>query len=268
MSIVKSIIMGFIQGVAEFLPISSSGHLVIVDHYLKGMGKFPFWFDILLHLATLIVVVTFFFNEFMVLVRGGIKFYNFFGDAESKFFWLVVIATLFTVVIALVIEPLVSDIVVSNYKLVGVFFIVNSFILLLPYMFTYSVKSKTIGDVNLIQSIFVGISQGIGVLPGISRSGITISAGLIAGFDRSLAGTFSFLLFIPSVLGAFVYETYKSLKTGEVVLKFEWAYLVGFVVALVVGYIALYILMKLLKEGKFYVFSIYTFIVGLLVLIF
>ncbi|MGC8964844.1 MAG: undecaprenyl-diphosphate phosphatase [Brevinematia bacterium] len=269
MDIMKAFIMGLVQGIAEFLPISSSGHLIVIDHYLRGTGKAPFWFDILLHIATLIVVIIFFFQEFMILVRGGLKFYKFFSEPESRFFWLIVIAVIFTVIIAILIEPIVVNIADVNYKLVGVFFIINSFILLLPYIIPYSVKVKSIEDISVFQSIFIGIAQGIGVFPGISRSGITISSALIVGFDRNLAGVFSFLLFIPSVIGAFIYESYKYMKVGgEVSLKFEWSYLVGFIVAIVVGYIFLSLLVRFLKEGKLYVFSIYTFILGILVLIF
>lgn len=268
MDIVKAIIMGFIQGVAEFLPISSSGHLVLADHYLSGMGKTSLWFDILLHIATLVVVITFFFKEFMILVRGGVKFYKFFSDVESKLFWLVVIATIFTVAVALIVEPILRDTVESNYKIVGVFLMINSFILLIPYIFSLRVQPKSIENIGLFESISVGVAQGIGVLPGISRSGITISTGLFMGLERTTAGVFSFLIFIPATVGAFVYETYKTFKSETTSFQFEWSYLVGFFTALVVGYIALWLLMKLLKEGKFYVFSIYTFLLGLFAIIF
>lgn len=268
MDILKAVIMGFIQGVAEFLPISSSGHLVLIDHYLKDMGKTTLWFDVLLHIATLIVVITFFFKEFMMLVRGGLKFYKLFSDVESKLFWLVVIATAFTVVVALILEPVLREAGETNYKIVGVFLIFNSFILLIPYIIRIRKQQKTIENIGLFESIVVGIAQGVGVLPGISRSGVTISAGLMVGLDRTTAGVFSFLIFIPATIGAFVYETFKSMNSEEVALKFELSYLVGFVVALVVGYIALWLLMRLLKEGKFYIFSIYTFIIGLIALIF
>ncbi|MCX8097065.1 MAG: undecaprenyl-diphosphate phosphatase, partial [Spirochaetes bacterium] len=185
MDILKAVIMGFIQGVAEFLPISSSGHLVLIDHYLKDMGKTTLWFDVLLHIATLIVVITFFFKEFMMLVRGGLKFYKLFSDVESKLFWLVVIATAFTVVVALILEPILREAGETNYKIVGVFLIVNSFILLIPYIIHIRKQQKTIENIGLFESIVVGIAQGVGVLPGISRSGITISAGLVAGLDRT-----------------------------------------------------------------------------------
>lgn len=268
MDMLKAIIMGFIQGIAEFLPISSSGHLTLVDHYLKNLGRTTLWFDILLHTATLIVVIIFFFNEFMILVRGGMKFYKFFGDKESKLFWLVVIATLFTVVIALILEPLVEEAVGNNHKIVGIFLIINSFILLMPYFIHTAGQPKNLDNIGIIESISVGIAQGIGVLPGISRSGITISTGLMVGLDRTTAGVFSFLMFIPATIGAFVYETYKSLKVETTLIKFEWGYVVGFSIALVVGFFTLWLLMKLLKEGKFYIFSAYTFIVGLIALIF
>ncbi|MEN2998825.1 MAG: undecaprenyl-diphosphate phosphatase, partial [Brevinematia bacterium] len=189
MDILKAIIMGLIQGIAEFLPISSSGHLVLADHYLRNMGKTSLWFDVLLHIATLIVVITFFFSEFMTLIRGGIKFYRFFGDKESRLFWLIVIATASTVIVALILEPFLREAVEENYKLVGILLIVNSFILILPYLLHTS-QNKTLENIGPLESIFVGIAQGIGVLPGISRSGITISTGLIAGLDRASAGVF------------------------------------------------------------------------------
>jgi len=268
MDILKSIVMGVVQGIAEFLPISSSGHLVLVDHYLKNMGKASLWFDILLHIATLLVVVTFFFNEFLMFLKGMTKFYKFFDDSESKLFWLVVIATIFTVIVALLIEPLVSNIVESNYKLVGLMLIINAFILLIPYLIVNNAP-KDLNNITVIDSAIIGIFQGIGAIPGISRSGITISTSLVMGLERTTAGIFSFLIFIPTTVGAFVYETYKSLKSGASInSEFQLSYLVGFIVAFVVGYLAIALLMKFLKEGKLYIFSIYSFIVGLLVLIF
>ncbi len=268
MDILKSIVMGIVQGVAEFLPISSSGHLVLVDHYLKNMGKATLWFDILLHIATLFVVITFFFNEFIMLLKGMTKFYKFFDDSESKLFWLVVIATIFTVIVALLVEPIVSDIVESNYKLVGVTLIINAFILLIPYLI-FNKSPKDLNNISILDSAIIGIFQGIGVIPGISRSGITISTSLLMGLDRTTAGIFSFLIFIPTTIGAFVYETYKSIRAeAHINLEFQLSYIIGFAVAFAVGYLSLGLLMKFLKEGKLYIFSIYSFIVGLLVLIF
>jgi undecaprenyl-diphosphatase len=268
METLKAVIMGLVQGIAEFLPISSSGHLVLVDHYLKNMGKASLWFDVFLHIATLLVIIVFFWNEFLMLLRGMIKFYKFFNDVESKIFWLIVIATSVTVVVALLMETLVSNIVEKNYKLVGVMLIINSVILLIPYLVNNKV-SKDLGSINILDSILIGLFQGVGSLPGISRSGITISTGLTMGLERTTAGVFSFLLFIPTVIGAFVYETYKSLKTeGISNMGFSSSYLIGFVVAATIGYLALWLLMKFLKEGKLYIFSIYSFIVGLLAVIF
>ncbi|MFN4244866.1 MAG: undecaprenyl-diphosphate phosphatase [Brevinematia bacterium] len=263
----KSILMGFVQGIAEFLPISSSGHLAIIDNYFKNVSKFPLWFDILLHISTLIVVISFFFNEFTMLLRGGLKFYKFFDDKESKLFWLVVIATIFTVVFALLLEPL-TRLADSNVKIVGIALIVNSVILLIPYAITLVKQPKSLESIGFIESVIIGISQGIGTIPGISRSGITISTGLVLGIERTSSGVFSFLIFIPAVIGSFIYETYKSTKIGAIDVKFEWSYALGFVTALIVGYLALWLLMRILKEGKFYLFSIYTFVLGIIVLIF
>jgi undecaprenyl-diphosphatase len=268
METLKAVIMGLVQGIAEFLPISSSGHLVLVDHYLQNMGKASLWFDVFLHIATFLVIIVFFWNEFLMLLRGMIKFYKFFNDVESKIFWLIVIATSVTVVVALLMEPLVSNIVEKNYKLVGVMLIINSVILLIPYLVNNKV-SKDLGSINILDSILIGLFQGVGSLPGISRSGITISTGLTMGLERTTAGVFGFLLFIPTVIGAFVYETYKSLKTESISnMGFSSSYLIGFVVAATIGYLALWLLMKFLKEGKLYIFSIYSFIVGLLAVIF
>ncbi len=269
MDIVKSIVMGIIQGLTEFLPISSSGHLVLLDHFLKDFGKSNLLFIILLHVATLLVVIIYFWNEFLILVKGGLKFYKFGHDGESKIFWYVVIATMFTVIVALIIEPIVSDIVERNYKLVGIFWIINSLILLLPVIFaSHQNTPKTLENISFVDSIIIGISQGIATLPGVSRSGTTISTALLLGIERSTSGVFSFLIFIPAVIGSLVFETYREIKEqGISQFTFDLSSVAGFVTAFIVGYLALHLLMILLKGGKIFYFAMYTFIAGILTLL-
>lgn len=268
MDLLKSFLMGVIQGITEFLPISSSGHLAIAYQIIKGSEKGGLFFILLLHISTLIVVITFFWNDFLILVRGGLKFYKLISDSESKLFWLVVVATVVTVLVALVLYPLTSKIIESNYKIIGVFWLVNSTVLLLPVLFNLDQgTSKQLKDINLLDSIIIGISQGLATLPGISRSGTTISTALLIGFDRTTSGIFSFLLFIPASIGSFVYELARELNEKSLDTTFSLYHLVGSISSLIFSYLALYILIKLLKEGKIFIFSLYTFIAGILVLL-
>ncbi|MBI9098873.1 MAG: undecaprenyl-diphosphate phosphatase [Spirochaetaceae bacterium] len=259
MSILKAVILGIIQGIAEFLPVSSSGHLLVTRN-LMDLGDIPVLFDILLHVATLIVVI-FVFRERVIallhsLFRWMIRKSDESDKSNLKMIILILVATFFTGVIGIVINDLEFF---QNPKVVSIFFIVTAVILWL----TRYVKPRNEYSIpGPKEGILLGIAQGFGVIPGISRSGITISAALLGGIDRKKAGEISFIISIPAIIGAFLID----LKDGAQLMS-EVSYIAviaGFITTMIVGYFSLILLMKLIKSGRFYLFSFYLLPLGVI----
>ena len=259
MSILKAVILGIIQGIAEFLPVSSSGHLLVTRN-LMDLGDVPVLFDILLHVATLIVVV-FVFRERVIallhsLFRWMIRKSDERDKSNLKMIILILVATFFTGVFGIVINNLEFF---QNPRVVSIFFIVTAVIL---WLTRYVKPRNEYGIPGLKEGILLGIAQGFGVIPGISRSGITISAALLGGIDRNKAGEISFIISIPAIIGAFLFD----MKDGAQLMS-EVSYLAviaGFITTMIVGYFSLILLMKLIKSGRFYLFSFYLLPLGVI----
>lgn len=265
MTAVKAFLLGLIQGVAEFLPISSSGHLELSKNIL-GLAEVPLVFDVLLHIATLLVVVLVFRKRIGDIFAAMWRFAASRGksaaqDKESLGYVVpVLIATAVTAVIGFIIEKYVDQgstrAVASRMLLTAAILGATAF---------SRPGARTASAIGPLRGLLIGVAQGIGVFSGISRSGITISAGLASGLERSTAGEFSFLLSIPAVLGAFIL-TLKD--AGDLFAQVSLQQLgLAFVTAFVSGYVALKFLMKVIKSGKIFWFAPYLLIVGILGLI-
>ena len=261
MTIFQSIILGALQGVAEFLPVSSSGHLAVVESFMN-LQAVPVLFDILLHLATLLVVVIVFRNRLLGILislfkRGEIEKED---RANRKLFIMILIATFFTGIIGLGL----NNLNVENYLFViYILFIITGIILIGSKFWGGSIDYSSMG---LKQGVITGISQGLGVLPGISRSGITISAALLSGMSREKAGEYSFLISIPAILGAFILE-FKDAE-GLLDMVDPLTIGIGMFSAFIVGLLSLKILLKLIKNGNLYLFSFYLIPLGVIGLLF
>ena len=278
MTAVKALLLGLIQGIAEFLPISSSGHLELFKNIL-GLTEVPLLFDVILHIATLFAVVAvlrkrigaifaalwrFLFGRKAPSAKGLSKTQKK-KDEESQqnlaFVLPIIIATAVTGVIGILIEKVLLEEFawMSGTKFVAVDMLITAAILGL----TAIVKPGERGPARIGKgrAAFIGFAQGIGVFSGISRSGITISAGLFAGLNRETAGELSFLLSIPAILGAFVL-TIKD--AGSMMATISFAQLaLAFIAALLSGMASLKILMKIIKSGKIYWFAPYLVLVGI-----
>lgn len=263
MTYLNAIILGAVQGLAEFLPVSSSGHLVVLQHFMN-LENIPLLFDILLHIATLLVVFIIFRERIWRVIKALIHYAAGRREDEDRenmrLFLIILLATVFTGGLGLFLEKLGLE---KNVKLVFALFIVTGVILLLSRRFK---GEKDYGSSGVKQGIITGIAQGIGVLPGISRSGITISAALFSGMSREQAGEFSFLLSIPAILGALILQ-FKDAGTlfEDVSIPVVAA---GMISAFAVGLISLKILLKLIKKGNLYYFSFYLIPLGIAGLIF
>lgn len=280
MSVIQGILLGILQGVTEFLPVSSSGHLQIAQK-LFGLENIPLLFDIFLHLATLLAVCLFFWKKIAALLKCLGRWItkkenkNPTDDndilcgtdiAGRRTIIALIISTVITGAIGIVTSKLIPEMPV---KFVCIGFLITAALLIISKIIN-SKNEKTIEKkqerVSVKQSFLIGFMQGIGTLPGISRSGSTISGALFGKLERKAAGEYSFLVSIPAILGAFILEL-KDL--GDVSESIGAAPVIaGCISAFIVGFLALAGLMKLIKHGKLAWFAAYLIPAGILGLIF
>ncbi len=266
MTIIDAVILGILQGLTEFLPISSSGHLVFFQH-LMGLRDPMIAFDIAVHWGTLSAVAAYFMKDFYrmivdtfhVVIKSGFRrpseeLLQQYPYALIAGFVLVSTAT--TVIIVLFFQDILEHFFQSVVS-VGIAWLVMGILLLLSVRFQKG--DRTLDSMNQFDAFLIGTAQGLAVFPGISRSGLTIFTGMIAGLDRREAARFSFLISVPAIIGAGI------LKFREGVAFAQTAgipMLVGFVVAAVVGYIALALLVRLIRSGRFYLFGYYCLVMS------
>jgi len=269
MGFIESFFLGVLQGIAEFLPISSSGHLAVAKELLH-LRDVPMFYDIILHIATLLAIFIVYWKTIWRLITTAVRFiFRKTTEADKSdlnFIAAVLIATCFTAVIGFALKDLVENLPV---KIISLLFIVTGILLLVCDKFaenktavaSVAVENKNT-TIKLRSAVIVGIVQGLTVFPGISRSGSTISAGLLCGIRRSRIAEFSFILSIPSILGAFILDLVGSRTVPLNVGIGELA--VGFIAALLTGIISLKLLTKLLKKAKLKVFSFYLIPLGII----
>ncbi len=255
MEYIQAIILGLIQGLTEFLPVSSSGHLVLFQN-LFGIKEAGQAFSIILHVATLIAVFVYYWKDIWALIRNPFQ----------RTTALLIAGTLPTVVIALLFNDTFNAIFGAG-KFIGFNFLFTGCILL--YADTRVSGRKKIKNMSIFDALVVGTMQGVAILPAVSRSGMTISTCLARGMNREDAARFSFLLSIPAILGAMVL-TVKDIVTGEVVLADAMGTMpmvCGFIAAAVSGYLAIRFMVGVIKNGKLKWFSVYVFILGAVLLL-
>jgi undecaprenyl-diphosphatase len=260
MSLPQSIFLGIVQGITEFLPISSSGHLVFFQS-LFGMEEPQLFFDVMLHLGTLLAVVVYFRNDIWKIIQGIGTILK--GKEENqegaKLFLWIILATIPTGLIGVLFKDWFESFF-SRPKAVGIMLLITGLVL---WSTRWTKKEgKTIKEMKWIDALLIGVAQGLAIIPGISRSGATISTGLFCGLDRELSGKFSFLLSIPAILGATLLEFRKIDSAQEF-----WTVLIGTVIAFGVGILSLTFLIKIIKMGKFLNFSYYCGGMGIVMII-
>lgn len=245
MSIWKSLFLGLLQGLTEFLPISSSGHLVLGQKFFNLQP--PIFFDILIHFGTLFAIIFYFFKDFNKL-------------KSKKFLSLLIVGTLPAGIIGLFLREKL-EIIFDSYSIVGFSFLITA-LLLFSTKFI-SRQNKTIGKISWREAFFIGCFQALALLPGVSRSGATIVAGLFLGLKRQEAFSFSFFLAIPAIVGALLLETLKRGVEGNLTIG-----LMGMLMAFFSGFLALKILQRILTKGKLFYFGFYCLFLGALILTF
>ena len=266
MNYLMVVVLGVVQGVAEFLPISSSGHLTLFQHFF-GMPEPDDLFNILLHFATLIAVFVYYRRDIWEMI---LEFFRFFGDlfsrrtgqgeppAARRQILLLIVATL----------PLFLVLPVKKYvEAVGSYPEAVSCILILTGVILFlsdrmAKGRKTARNTTLKDAVLIGVAQGFATLPGLSRSGSTIAAGMALGLDRKFAVRFSFLMSLPAVLGATILEVVDVVSEGTFDSAMLPKYLLGMVIAGVVGYFSIGLVNLLASKGKFGAFAYYCWIAG------
>lgn len=260
METLQAIALGVVQGVAEFLPISSSGHLRLVQEVFDMPAQFGLAFDTLLHLGTLLAVIAYFREDLLHMIRAVLSR----DEAQARdrhLAWLVVIATIPTGIIGLAGGDFFES---ASMLYVGVAFLLTSAILTTADLL--SRKSLHAAEaLGWRKAVLVGIAQGVAIMPGISRSGATMSMGLGVGLDREQAARFSFLLSGPIILLAGLKQGLDVIQ-GDAVLPGPIATIAGFAAAAITGYLAIAFLMEYLKRHSFAVFAVYTAILGVSVI--
>ena len=286
MTVFSAIILGLIQGLTEFLPVSSSGHLVLVQSLL-GFKEPPSLFDVMLHVGTLCAVLTFFRKDILMIFQGIFKPSSI-SKVEAKlevnqskwertpasvvdehpiqknegrwFAILIIIGTIPAAVVGAVFKDFLEGLFASAIT-VGFTMWITAFVLFMADKVRR--REKEVTDMTIFDSVIIGIMQAIAITPGISRSGFTISSGIFRKLTAETAARFSFLLSVPAILGALVLEFRKIEILSQEAIG---AYIVGTIVAAVVGYLSITLLIRMIRIHQLKIFSIYLWVVGLIVI--
>lgn len=270
LDILSAIILGAVQGISEFLPISSSGHLVLIPALLgieTGLA-----FDTILHIGTLVAIFTFFWKDIINLIKGfilsiidlteGVDIFKreLHRVPEKRFAWLIIVGTIPTGIMGILLKDAIETIF-RGTLFVGIFLLVTAAVLY--YSERHSSGQITQKDMSFKQALIVGICQGLAVFPGISRSGSTIASGLCLGLNREYAARYSFLLSIPAVIGAGLIQI-KDIATLDASVS---VLLAGFISSVIFGYLSIKLLMKMIKGWSLDIFAYYCTIIGIITII-
>ena len=273
MTILQSLFLGLVQGIAEFLPISSSGHLSVFQNLLgmNAADENHLLFDVLLHLGTLVSVCAVYWDDLVKIVRECVGMVRGIGHpvpGERKRYPAVrlLMMIVFATIPLLLVLP-VNDAVEKLYYstlFIGIAFLATGSMLFIADRMPRGTRTEK--TMRITDALLIGLCQAVATMPGLSRSGTTITAGIATGLDRRFAVKFSFLISIPAVLGANLLSLVKAFKTGV-----DWSlmptYLLGMVVAMVVGYFALNLLRYIARKGKFGWFAYYCWFAGAVTLL-
>ena len=263
MNIINAIILGIVQGLTEFLPVSSSGHLVLLQKIFK-IQEPSLFFDTMLHVGTLLAVVTVLWKDIFEILKKPIQ----------KLTGFLILATIPAVIAALLFKDAIEEIFTTG-KLLGVCFLITAALLVTAELLSRRKNSAAAqpdengAKMTWLHALFIGVMQALAIPPGISRSGATISGSLFCKLDRNFAARFSFLMSIPAILGAVVMQTKDLVKHGSTEgAQFGTAAIItGTITAGIVGFFAVKFMLKIIREKSLFGFAIYTGVLGVVVLV-
>lgn len=270
MNILFAAILGLIQGIAEFLPISSSGHLAVFQRFFN-LKEADLLFDVLLHFATLVSITIVYWKDIVEMVREVLGFFTDLrhpkpdegAPAPARRLVLMLIVATLPLVVVLPLQDHIEKLNHNTY-FIGAAFLVTGLILLLSDRMPQGRKTEK--TMTILDAVKIGLIQAVATVPGLSRSGSTITAGMATGLNRAFAVKFSFLMSLPAVLGATLIKVFQAIGDG-VDIGLLPAYLVGMLVAGVTGFFAIRVVKLLAQEGKFGKFCYYCFAAGILTIV-
>lgn len=254
MTVFQSIVLGIVQGLGEFLPISSSAHLVLIPWLLKWQDP-GLTFDVALHMGTLLAVIIYFWRDWVSLLQGAISRKS---SNEKRIFWYLVIATIPGAVIGFVLESK-AETVFRSPLLIGVMLIIMGIFL---YLADRRQQLRTMSTMTVSDAILIGLSQALAIIPGVSRSGSTMTVARWLSLTREDAARFSFLMSTPIITGAGLLSM-KDLSLSDINL----AFIIGVVTSFIIGILSISFLLRYLKTSNFKIFVGYRFILGTIVVL-
>lgn len=265
MNFLDSIILGILQGITEFLPISSSGHLIIGEHFLGLEVANLESFDVVIHVATLAAIFVYFWKDILQMIKAFFKLIS--GklkkdDPYGKLIFYIIIGTIPAVILGFFGEEWLNS-HFRNLFWVGIWMIISGIFYLIGEVVHKYIKKS---DINWSKALIIGFAQAIALIPSVSRSGATIVAGLFQGIDRKEAARFSFLLSIPAIMGAGLLTALKISENGGIGVSVV-PLIGGFISAFVFGLLSIYFLMRFLKNHSLLIFATYLIALGVTVLI-
>ena len=267
--IIQALVMGIVQGLTEFLPVSSSGHHIVVPYLFGWDDAFitSLAFSVMLHLGTLVALLVYFRADWLRLIPAGLaalRDRSFRGDPDRKLAWLLAAST----IPAAIVGALFSDVIegqIRQIELVAVTLVIGGVILWVADR--VGGQDRTVGDVTFPLATGIGVAQALALVPGISRSGISISAGRLAGLGRPEAARFAFLMATPITAGAIVFEA-RKLISGEAGVPVDAGPLaVGLIASLVSGFVAIHVMLRYLRTRSLNIFVWYRFALAALVIV-
>lgn len=266
MNFFEIVILGIIQGIAEFLPISSSAHLIIFrDIFGIGAGlaeNLHLTFDIALHFGTLLAIGIYFFKDFIKMIKNG--FTKGPKSKDGKLMWYLIAATIPAAIVGVLLEDKIDSLLRNNYVLIAIALIVMGIIIFI--VDKNSKSEKNLEKMTLKDAVLIGCAQIFALIPGFSRSGTTIAAGRALKLDREDAAKFSFFLSAPVVLGAVIISLFKG-ETIALITANLSIFIIGILISFIAGLLCIEFLLKYLKKHDFKLFMWYRILLGIVVLI-
>lgn len=265
-SLIQALVLGVVQGLSEFLPISSSGHLILVP-WLFGWPEQGLTFDLALHLGTSVALLAYFWRDWVSLaqaVLAGLTSAKARASQEWKLAWLIVLGCIPAGIIGVLFEDFVENTLRGHPLLIGVLLVLFGVLLLLADRL--GSRSRPLEKLSFVDAIAIGCAQVLALCPGVSRSGITLTAGLFRGLDRTAAARFSFLLSAPITIGAAVFKLKDLVKTPPHGAE-AMAFAVGIAVSAIVGALAIGFMLRYIQRQGVALFVVYRVVVGVFVIV-